>query len=438
MHPTAAFIWLSRRMRDSKPTADALAKRAAARHTTTVRFWPPGILLIASFTPLSAGFNCDWCFTEGKCGHAGLQGQFDCTCSLPFTRTSRLVDPSWLLVWTGATGVVRADCYYPANTSFDALSYQEKTDYFWGRITESRNHSSYASAATVLITSSQTTFYDMTDELPAGRVKAIHTVGAICQFALDITADSPYTGLLAPGKQSGFLRMGGALGWDLKKGYPPGIGFKFPRSGAPSGHFVTLHSVDAATYNFFALNQSNHLPGPASLATTLLIRKFQQASQCPGQVGLSNLATYTQDGQKVATPKFPFKLFLAPLVQKSNEPKLLEAVLADLTGFAVGTPLYAVYACGKGAGDAEMTPTDGGVETACADALHLGDLITTTECTTSKYGDEKFLIRHQPVEEDWLLNPDILNEYGESGPTKACAWSGDDVTPTGIPPSCNK
>jgi hypothetical protein len=110
----------------------------------------------------------------------------------------------------------------------------------------------------------------MTDEMPAGRVtgQAIHTVGAICQFTLDVTADSPYTGLLrvAPGKQHGFLRMGGALlGWDLKKGYPPGIGFKFPRSGAPSGHFVTLHSVDAATYNFFALNQSSHLPGPTSV-----------------------------------------------------------------------------------------------------------------------------------------------------------------------------
>jgi hypothetical protein len=40
--------------------------------------------------------------------------------------------------------------------------------------------------------------------------------------------------------------------------------------------------------------------------------------------------------------------------------------------------------------------------------------------------------------QDWILNPDILNQYGESGPTKACAWSGDDVTPAGIPPSCNK
>ena len=56
-----------------------------------------------------------------------------------------------------------ADCYYPANSSFEALSYQDKTDYFWGRITESRNRSNYPSAVTVLTTSSQTSFYDMTD-----------------------------------------------------------------------------------------------------------------------------------------------------------------------------------------------------------------------------------------------------------------------------------
>jgi len=353
------------------------------------------------------GFNCDWCFTEGNCGHSGHQGYFDY-------------------------------CYYPANASFEALSYQDKTDYFWGRITESRNRSNYPSAVTVLTTSSQTSFYDMTDELPAGRVKSIHTVGAICQFTLDVTADSPYTGLLAPGKQHGFLRMGGAVAWDLKKGFPPGIGFKFPRSGVPSGHFVTLNSLDAAIYNFFALNMSNHIGGATSLTTTLLVKKFNQASQCPGQVGLSDMAAYTQDGQKVGTPKFPFKLFLVPLVTRSNAPKLVDDVLADLASFPVGTPLYSVYACGKGAGDAEMAPTTGGVEGACGDALLLGDLVTTTECTASKYGDEKFFIRHQPVEEDWLLNPDILNQYGESGPTKACAWSGSDVSAAGLPASCKK
>jgi hypothetical protein len=82
-------------------------------------------------------------------------------------------------------------------------------------------------------------------------------------------------------------------------------------------------------------------------------------------------------------------------VTRSNAPKLVDDVLADLASFPVGTPLYSVYACGKGAGDAEMAPTTGGVEGACGDALLLGDLVTTTECTASKYGDEKFFIRHQ-------------------------------------------
>ena len=56
----------------------------------------------------------------------------------------------------GRLTAASADCYYPANASFEALSYQDKTDYFWGRITESRNRSNYPSAVTVLTTSSQT------------------------------------------------------------------------------------------------------------------------------------------------------------------------------------------------------------------------------------------------------------------------------------------
>jgi hypothetical protein len=31
------------------------------------------------------GFNCDWCFTEGNCGHSGHQGYFDCACPPPPT-----------------------------------------------------------------------------------------------------------------------------------------------------------------------------------------------------------------------------------------------------------------------------------------------------------------------------------------------------------------
>lgn len=351
------------------------------------------------------GYKCDWCYTQDSCGQSGLQGHYDY-------------------------------CVYPDNKTFEALSFKEKNDFFWSAITRDKKRAaSYASLTTCLTEDVQTSFWNFKDELPAGRVKGIHSIGAICKFELNVASDSPYTGLFSSGPQEGFVRMGGATTWDKSsKGYPPGLGIKFARSGVQSGSFVALVSLDTALFNFMKMNFSNHIAPPASTATKLLAKKFDQASQCPSQVGLSDMASYTQSGEKVSKPKVPFKLFLVPSaeVQRPDTPKTIDDVMAELKSFKVGTTLFTVYACGKGNGDAEISPTAGGVETACGDAFKLGDMVTTTECTTSAYGDAKFSIRHQPIEEDWVLNPEFLKQY----PAKeACDWH-TEPTAGGIPKQC--
>jgi len=354
---------------------------------------------------ISDGFNCDWCLTKDNCGTRGFSGSYDY-------------------------------CVYPDTPAFEKMSFQDKNTYFQSQIDKDHTRAAaYPSVSVMLTESSQTSFWDYKDEMPAGRVKGIHSIGAVCQFTLDIDSGSPYTGLFASGPQHGFVRMGGATTWDKSTaGYPPGLGIKFSRSGVSSGSYVALNTLDAVTWNFMGLNFSNHIPAPASVATKLLVKKFQQASQCPSQVGLSDMATWAQDGQKVDSPKFPFKLFIVPSaeVQKPNKPKSIDDVMADLESFKAGTKLFTVYACGKGNGDAELAPTAGGVETACGDPFKLGDMVTTTDCTTSAYGDAKFFIRHQPIEQDWKLRPDFLKQY----PAKAaCAWS-TDPTPDGEPRQC--
>jgi len=352
------------------------------------------------------GFNCDWCTTKDNCGsHSIVYGYYDY-------------------------------CVYPDTAAFEKMSFQDKNTYFQSQIDKDHTRlAAYASPTVILSESSQTSFWDYQDELPAGRVKGIHSIGAVCQFTLGIDAGSPYSGLFAPGPQLGFVRMGGATTWDKTgKGYPPGLGIKFARSGVPSGSYVALVTLDSTTWNFMAYNFSNHIPPPASTATKLLVKKFQQASQCPSQVGLSDMATYSQDGKEEDSPKFPFKLFLVPSaeVQKPNTPKSIDDVMADLQSFKTGTKLFTVYACGKGNGAAEMTPTAGGVEAACGDPFKLGDMVSTTDCTTTLYGDSKFFIRHQPIEQDWTLRPDFLKQF----PAKdACGWNAD-PTPAGIPRKC--
>ena len=162
------------------------------------------------------GFKCDWCYTKDSCGHSGVTGHFDY-------------------------------CVYPDNKTFEALTFQEKNEYFWSRVTADKKRGDYPSPTHALTEDIQTSFWDFKDEMPAGRVKGIHGVGAICQFRLDIANDSPYTGLFASGPQDGFIRMGGATSWDKKsKGYPPGLGIKFARTGVQSGSYVALVSLHAA------------------------------------------------------------------------------------------------------------------------------------------------------------------------------------------------
>lgn len=160
----------------------------------------------------------------------------------------------------------------------------------------------------------------------------------------------------------------------------------------------------------------------------MLVKKFNQASNCGPQVGLSDMARYSQDGTKHDDPKFPFKLFLVPSkdVQTPNSKKTVDDVIAEMSAFRVGTTLYTVYACGKAAGPHERQPTIGGVELACASAFKLGDMVTTSKCTGSAYGDKAFHIRHQPIEEDWTLDPNILKQEGYDA-AQVCGWTGTNI-----------
>ena len=150
--------------------------------------------------------------------------------------------------------------------------------------------------------------------------------------------------------------------------------------------------------------------------------------------------------------------------------------------------LYQVFDCvwQQANGQAEMNPTAGGVEAACGEPLKLGEMVTTSACTTSAYGDASFFIRyppyavytvcvllqtsmlnayiraltlhtscrfthssetllfclllfssschsrHQPIEQDWELHPEFLKQYDAKA---ACGWSSD-PTPSGIPRQC--
>ena len=64
----------------------------------------------------------------------------------------------------------------------------------------------------------------------------------VAAFGQAAFAGLRYTGVFAPGKRSGLIRMGSAASYD-NKGLTPGVGVKFPRTNRPSGNYVGLHST---------------------------------------------------------------------------------------------------------------------------------------------------------------------------------------------------
>ena len=364
-------------------------------------------------------WQCDLCRTLSNCGHRDAFGTWDY-------------------------------CDYSGNTEFDSQSFQDKNEYFERKINADPKRGDTPFILPIFMESMVTVFDNARDEMPAGRKKYIHSIGSICKFELNIKA-SRYTGLFAPGKQEGFIRMGSAVP-PTKTGLTPGLGFKFARKGRHSGAFVGLYSLaTGTTWNFFEKSQSNHI-APPTFPTSILAKKFMQASQCAPQVGLSDMARYSQDRTEHKDPKFPFKLFMVPspevqMTEANGMPPMkdgswtIDQVHEFMDKFKVGTPLYKVYACHtpKVNGN-EMNPTDGTVEDACNDAVELGDMVTTSKCTTSAYGDKEFHIRHQRIEEDWALRPEFLKTEGYDVKT-ACAANGQRPpkkapTADGMPPMC--
>merc|ERR1712110_1148604 len=110
--------------------------------------------------------------------------------------------------------------------------------------------------------------------MPKGRHKAIHGVGVICPFELNISHDSPFTGLFKSGtKVIGFMRMSWSapnfLDLSTQPGLTPGVSIKFLRSGTSSANFVTTNSMESLPdkNNFFSTPLSNHIPAENSTTT---------------------------------------------------------------------------------------------------------------------------------------------------------------------------
>lgn len=239
------------------------------------------------------------------------------------------------------------------------------------------------------------------------RPKIIHSVGVVGIVNWESNGKHNYTGLFK-GATSGFARLSlaGAPALGSSPHMVPGIGLKFFRNRMSSTNMMAMYSLSGqSSFNFFEHDFTNHVPElgtSASVVLRLARSAFAAASEWPTMLGLSDFARYTQDGNAVASPEFPFRLVFHPTLayhQKFNQTKPSAEVLVELAkGLAAGTVLYEIYAQHDPRYDT-LTP--------------IGTLKLMTPATTSMFGDKTMFLQHVRKESDFALRPQWLEPAKE-------------------------
>ena len=143
--------------------------------------------------------------------------------------------------------------------------------------------------------------------------------------------------------------------------------------------------------------------------------KFATASTKINTIGLSDIASYTEAGGQEYPVVFPFKLRFKSVYELPRETigidykEQLKTIPADST-------LYEVYAL-------DAPEELGGTE------MHIATVVTDSEVTTSRWGDEHLEFRHQRYEDDLAYMPEwtpYIPTHDMSG------WNGAMVCPFGF------
>lgn len=304
---------------------------------------------------------------------------------------------------------------------FEAQTHTEKMDQLWGNITapgvvdKSKPETSLPSALKTAATESMITSFDNEREImPAGRSKAIHQQGVLCK--INMTLDGPFTGILGPGSHAGLIRLGSASGMTWPTfGILPGFGIKFFRTGVKSADWVMLRpSGPGGNNDFFHTNFSNHATPQEGLVKS---GKFQQASGCIDMVGLSDAASWTQDGKAVrGRARFPFELIVEPTATSphfKDDRKLTdEKLVGELASIAPGSKLFDVHAYPSPAAKA------------AGNMITIGTIHTASTCHASVFGDANMFFRHQRMEEDFAAAPEWIPQMKALGDPNCKATTG--------------
>jgi len=238
---------------------------------------------------------------------------------------------------------------YFASPAYLAEGASEKSADIWNALVKDTSIGGwYHVQLPQLFTESEAPTFDTPgDEMAQGslygyRLKLIHSVGAVAKVKFSSNNNHSYTGIFE-GADYGYARLSAAVEPNKKVlNLAPGMGLKFLRDGIDSANMVAMYSVDGQeTWNFFANDFTNHIGAATTTSTKLLSSHFASETNWITEVGLSDMAQFSQDGHDYGTDaNFPYMLRFHPTGEIMFPDEYTEEFTDQLMTISAGSVLY--------------------------------------------------------------------------------------------------
>ena len=238
------------------------------------------------------------------------------------------------------------------------------------------------------------------DVAPVGHAKPIHPHGAMAKVAFNSTGNHPYTGVFE-GNECGLLRLS-VTGDPADRGFAPGFAWKTLIDGQPSENISALYTLSgqADNHDFFANELSNYVSLEANdtLGSSLL---FSFVTSKPTLVVANAMAETQSDGSAEASPVSPTQVYFVPTAEvrglfAEGEHDFRD----DLLSLPEGTKLYDVYATDMEIKSSIWPSHQQRLQDERRDdAVKIGEMVLTSEFTTSVFGDSGVFFKHQRYED---------------------------------------
>lgn len=223
----------------------------------------------------------------------------------------------------------------------------------------------------------------MSDHLPEGRQKHIHTFGSTAPVAFVSNQNHPFTGLYE-GVDCGLMRVSLATKPDAG-GTVPGLAVKLFVDGKPSKNFMAMNALDGQeSYNFFQKDFTNWIGDPESPVLKIFMQAFKLVSSDPAKIDVSFLADTTQDGRVLGSDSVVAaeQIYLEPNRKQLNFSDEAHEVRNDMGTIEAGTELYKVFARAKGS----------------SQKIEVGAIVLKDRFIASRFGDENLFFRHENID----------------------------------------